>query len=104
MRPIAMAAQQTQIDVLVLGGGPAGAATAGLLAQRGHVVWLGDDGREHPAAPVETLLPAALSAIDGGGGDAWSCGEVIHPPPTLPLLSRCCIVLCWRSARRSTCT
>ena len=62
-----MAGPTNKIDVVVLGGGPAGSAVAGLLAQAGHSVWLVDEGRERFAAPYETLLPAALRAIERCG-------------------------------------
>ncbi|MEC7583994.1 MAG: FAD-dependent monooxygenase [Planctomycetota bacterium] len=62
-----MVSQTTNIDVLVLGGGPAGSAVAGLLAQGGLTVWLVDEDRERFAAPYETLLPAALRAIERCG-------------------------------------
>ena len=55
---------QTECECVVVGGGPAGATLAGLLAQRGHRVVLVDDGRDRRAMPEETLLPAALRTLD----------------------------------------
>lgn len=46
-------------DCLIVGGGPAGAVLAGLLARHGHAVVLVDDGRCRRAMPQETLLPGA---------------------------------------------
>ncbi|MCC6785945.1 MAG: FAD-dependent monooxygenase [Planctomycetes bacterium] len=50
-------------DVLVIGGGPAGAMLAGLLARRGRTVLLCDDGHRRHPLPAETILPAALAAF-----------------------------------------
>jgi len=55
------------LDCAVVGGGPAGAALAGLLAAEGAVVALIDDGRAQFGAALETLLPAALPALDRCG-------------------------------------
>jgi flavin-dependent dehydrogenase len=55
------------VDCLVVGGGPAGASLAGLLARRGRSVLLVHDGRPRAAAPLETLLPASLPALDRCG-------------------------------------
>lgn len=52
-----------QVDCLIVGGGPAGSALAGLLALRGHLVMLVHDGRNRHAVPLETILPAALPAL-----------------------------------------
>ena len=51
-------------DCLVIGGGPAGAALAGLLAGSGHRIVLVDDGRDRRAMPEETLLPASLQVLE----------------------------------------
>ncbi len=59
-----MRAWPTSVDCLIVGGGPAGAALAGLLARDGAEVLLVDDGRPRFAAPLETLLPSALAALD----------------------------------------
>ncbi|MBI5849767.1 MAG: FAD-dependent monooxygenase [Planctomycetes bacterium] len=48
------------LDVLVAGGGPAGAMLAGLLARRGRRVALADDGRRRFSVPAETIQPGAL--------------------------------------------
>jgi 2-polyprenyl-6-methoxyphenol hydroxylase-like FAD-dependent oxidoreductase len=62
-----MHALPAHADCLIVGGGPAGACVAGLLARLGHRVLLVDRGRARPAAPGETLLPAALSALERCG-------------------------------------
>jgi 2-polyprenyl-6-methoxyphenol hydroxylase-like FAD-dependent oxidoreductase len=55
------------LDCLIVGGGPAGAALAGLLAKRGWSVALVHDDRNRHATPVETLLPASLPALERCG-------------------------------------
>lgn len=62
-----MHALPSSVDCLVAGGGPAGAALAGLLAQRGARVLLVDDGHTRTAAPLETLLPSSLQAFERCG-------------------------------------
>ncbi|HLQ36830.1 MAG TPA: FAD-dependent monooxygenase [Planctomycetota bacterium] len=54
-------------DCAVIGGGPAGALLSGLLAAAGKSVVLIDDGRPRHAMPEETLLPAALRALEQRG-------------------------------------
>jgi flavin-dependent dehydrogenase len=54
----------TGFDCAIVGGGPAGAVLAGILARWGHAVVLCDDGRARRAVPEETLLPAATTALD----------------------------------------
>lgn len=56
-----------RIDVLVIGGGPAGCATAAFLTARGHAVTLVDKpvATRHPQA--ESLPPSAWKAIDALG-------------------------------------
>lgn len=56
-----------EFDVLVLGGGPAGAATAWSLATAGVSVLLVDDGRHRPIAPRETLLAASQVGLERSG-------------------------------------
>lgn len=51
------------VDVLIVGGGPAGAICAGLLAQQRLRVLLVDDGRPRRASDQETVLPAARQAL-----------------------------------------
>src|SRR5262245_39234191 len=67
------AALPALLDCAVVGGGPAGAALAGLLAGQGATVALIDDGRAQFGAALETLLPAALPALDRCG-----LGEVVR--------------------------
>jgi flavin-dependent dehydrogenase len=56
-----MAAGESQADVLVIGGGPAGSTAAALLAQAGHRVTLLEKAR-HPRFHIgESLLPANLA-------------------------------------------
>jgi len=62
--PAASAAGATACDVLVIGGGPAGATAAALLAERGHRVTLLEKAR-HPRFHIgESLLPANLPLLE----------------------------------------
>jgi hypothetical protein len=84
-------------DCLVVGGGPAGATCARLLAERGLRVTLVDDGRVHRSGPYESLLPAAVRRLlgdDRRGADAtplrhgsiWGSDELVfrdEPEPGL---------------------
>lgn len=56
-------------DLLVIGGGPAGATLAGRCAADGTSVLLVDDGRRKHPVPVETMLPAAMRALERVGID-----------------------------------
>lgn len=51
-------------DCLIVGGGPAGASLALLLAARGIETVLVDDGRARPSGPFESLLPGALPMLE----------------------------------------
>ncbi len=64
-------------DVAVIGGGPAGAALAGLLAARGFSCALIDDSKPRRAARLETLLPSAMEALHRCGLEevVRSCSE-----------------------------
>jgi flavin-dependent dehydrogenase len=64
-----MTAPPECVDAAVIGGGPAGAALAGLLATRGFVCALIDDSKPRRAARLETLLPSAMEALHRCGLD-----------------------------------
>ena len=67
---------QDSCDVLVIGGGPAGATTASMLAERGIRVVLLEKSR-HPRFHIgESLLPANLPLLDrlGVGGKVRAIG------------------------------
>ena len=67
-----------QYDVAIVGGGPAGAALAWLLAQRAWRVLLLDDGRHRAAAPRETLLYAARAGLQRSG--LWDLVAAVAVP------------------------
>src|SRR5690606_34935106 len=80
---------RAQIDVLVAGGGPAGAATASHLAQRGYSVLLVDQARfPREKACGEYLSPGVVAALDRLGAldlvaaqnPCWPAGMQIQPP------------------------
>ncbi len=54
-------------DVLVIGGGPAGAVLAAQLAEWQRTVLLVDRGRKRGSLPEETLVPAARDALERHG-------------------------------------
>ena len=62
-----MSALPECVDAVVIGGGPAGAALAGLLAARGFSCALIDDSKPRRAARLETLLPSAMEALQRCG-------------------------------------
>ena len=66
-----VAALQQECDVLVIGGGPAGATAGALLAQRGHKVVILEK-EHHPRFHIgESLLPANLPLLEKlGVGEA----------------------------------
>lgn len=68
--PIDMpAALESECDVLIIGGGPAGSTAAALLAERGHRVTLFEKAR-HPRFHIgESLLPANLPLLKQLGVD-----------------------------------
>ncbi|MFQ5349056.1 MAG: NAD(P)/FAD-dependent oxidoreductase, partial [Thermoanaerobaculia bacterium] len=53
-----------QYDVVVAGGGPAGAAVATLVAQRGHRVLLGERATEPRFKVGESLMPATYPIFE----------------------------------------
>ncbi len=57
----------TEPDVLVVGGGPAGAVLAAQLAEWKRSVLLVDRGRRRGSLPEETLVPAAREALERHG-------------------------------------
>jgi flavin-dependent dehydrogenase len=62
--PAASAARASSCDVLVIGGGPAGATAAALLAERGYRVTLLEKAH-HPRFHIgESLLPANLPLLE----------------------------------------
>lgn len=58
--PFSLYAVPEQFDVVVIGGGPAGATTAGLLAKQGHQVLLLDRERFPRYHVGESLIPAFM--------------------------------------------
>ncbi len=84
------------VDVLVAGGGPAGSATATLLAQRGHSVLLVDRARfPRDKACGEYLSPGVVAALERLGAmdlivasnPAWPRGMKIQTSGTSFLLA-----------------
>src|ERR1700690_2089388 len=62
--PAASAARASSCDVLVIGGGPAGATAAALLAERGYRVTLLEKAH-HPRFHIgESLLPSNLPLFE----------------------------------------
>lgn len=60
-------------DVIVIGAGPAGATTSGLLAKAGHRVLMLDHERFPRPHVGESLLPAELPVFEQLGFDAGTC-------------------------------
>ncbi|MGW7463567.1 NAD(P)/FAD-dependent oxidoreductase [Streptomyces xantholiticus] len=57
----------TEFDVVVIGGGPAGATTAGLLAKRGHKVLVLDRERFPRYHVGESLIPVVMTPMEEMG-------------------------------------
>lgn len=82
-----MSTQHRDAEVLVAGGGPAGAATAMLLARRGHDVLLLDKAAfPREKACAEFLSPGAVAALDRLG----VLDSVRATEPAWPLGMRVC--------------
>jgi geranylgeranyl reductase family protein len=66
----------TDADVLVVGAGPAGAATAAVLAANGHGVTLIDRARSPIGKPCgELITPRAITALEASGIGAQRLGD-----------------------------
>ena len=72
-RPIDDDSLPAKVDCLIVGGGPAGAALAGLLARSGHIILVVDDGALRTGSPLETLMASALQSLDRCG-----LGEIVR--------------------------
>lgn len=75
-----MTSPDSQTDVIVIGGGPAGSTTAALLAEAGHRVVLLEKGH-HPRFHIgESLLPASLPLLErlGVAAQVEAIGLIKH--------------------------
>ncbi|NED07785.1 FAD-dependent oxidoreductase, partial [Streptomyces sp. SID6648] len=61
--PSSLTGIPTEFDVIVIGGGPAGATTAGLLAKRGHQVLILDRERFPRYHVGESLIPVVMAPM-----------------------------------------